>query len=444
MKNVIAGFQWMAFMVAGSIVAPIAIAGLFGLNAEESAGFVQRTLFIVGVSGLLQGLFGHRLPINEGPAGLWWGVFVLYGELSTALFSSETETLMALQGAMIVSGIVFMILALGNFIDKLANLFTPVVLGIYLLLLVFQLSGSFIRGMLGVGYRKEGIDIPVALFSLALVLLTFWFSHHKKRMINQYSVLLSLGIGWFFFYLLGFMRPVEQKIHSFIKVPELLAFGNPVFDSGMGITAIFVTVLLLTNMVASIQLVDKVRNVNTNERADKQSLYKRSGFVAGINHILSGIFSAVGSVPISGAAGFIATIKNARMIPFLIGSLLVIGASFSPHMMAFIASLPMPVGYSVMFVVFANMIGMAFSEFDKEKDKVRIRLVIGLSLLGGVGIMFVPSEAYAGLPPALTSVISNGLIVGSLIAIVLDQWTKQGAKRRTEGKNKEKKKTSRK
>lgn len=437
MKNVIAGFQWMAFMVAGSIVAPIAIAGLFGLNAEESAGFVQRTLFIVGVSGLLQGLFGHRLPINEGPAGLWWGVFVLYGELSTALFSSETETLMALQGAMIVSGIVFMILALGNFIDKLANLFTPVVLGIYLLLLVFQLSGSFIRGMLGVGYRKEGIDIPVALFSLALVLLTFWFSHHKKRMINQYSVLLSLGIGWFFFYLLGFMRPVEQKIHSFIKVPELLAFGNPVFDSGMGITAIFVTVLLLTNMVASIQLVDKVRDLKTNERHNNQNLYKRSGFVAGINHILSGCFSAVGPVPISGAAGFIATIKNGRMMPFLIGSLLVIAASFSPHMTGFFASLPVPVGYSVMFVVFANMIGMAFSEFEKEKDKVRSRFVIGLSLLIGTGIMFVPSAAYDGLPPVLVSVISNGLIVGSLTAIVLDQWTKRAVKRKEEGKNKQ-------
>ena len=80
-----------------------------------------------------------------------------------------------------------------------------------------------------------------------------------------------------------------------------------------------------------------------------------------------------------------------------------------------------------MFVVFANMIGMAFSEFDKEKDKVRIRLVIGLSLLGGVeSCLFLPK--LMPLPPALTSVISNGLIVGSLIAIVLDQWTKQGLK----------------
>ena len=85
MRQGIAGFQWMAFMVAGSIVAPIAIANLFGLSPEESAGFVQRTMFILGAAGLLQGLFGHRLPINEGPAGLWWA-FVLYGGLAPLCF----------------------------------------------------------------------------------------------------------------------------------------------------------------------------------------------------------------------------------------------------------------------------------------------------------------------------------------------------------------------
>ncbi len=425
MKKAVAGFQWMAFMVAGSIVAPIAIANLFGLSPEESAGFVQRTMFILGLSSLLQGLVGHRLPINEGPAGLWWGVFVLYGGLSTAIFSSQMETLRALEGAMIVSGMVFIGLALVNLIHKLANLFTPVVLGTYLLLLVFQLSGSFINGMLGVGYRKDGIDIPITVFSLALVLLTFYLSRHPNRIISQYSILFSLGAGWFFFYLLGFMKPVSHQLDQFVKAPELLAFGTPVFDLGMSITAVFVTFLLLTNMAASIQLVDKVTHNKEEKRENVRAVYKRAGFVAGINHILTGCFSAVGSVPISGAAGFIATTKNARLMPFLIGSTLVIAASFSPHIMSFFASLPIPVGYSVMFVVFANMIGIAFSEFDEEREKERVRFVIGLALLSGVGVMFIPTAAFAGVPAIITSIISNGLIVGSIVAIILDQWTRR-------------------
>ena len=77
-ENVIAGFQWMAFMVAGSIVAPIAIAGLFGLNAEESAGFVQRTMFILGVSGF-QAVLDIVCPLMKGlPA--YGGSVCLYGD----------------------------------------------------------------------------------------------------------------------------------------------------------------------------------------------------------------------------------------------------------------------------------------------------------------------------------------------------------------------------
>lgn len=430
MKKSIAGLQWMAFMVASSIVAPIAIANTFGLSPEESAGFVQRTVFILGVSSLLQGLLGHRLPINEGPAGLWWGVFALYGGLSATLFSSELETLRALEGAMIISGVVFLLLALGNLVHKLAKLFTPVVLGSYLLLLVLQLSNSFINGMFGVGYRKEGVDLPIAIFSVALVFLTFYLSKHRNVIISQYSILISLIIGWFFFYVLGFMVPVRQNIEQFVKIPKLFAFGAPAFDIGISITAIFVTLLLLTNMVASIQLVDKVVTQRGDKKSNEKGMYKRAGLVAGINHLLGGAYSAIGSVPISGAAGFIATTRNYSIFPFIIGALFVTISSFSPHLMGLFASLPVPVGYSVMFVVFANMIGMAFSEFDQEEEKERVRFVIGISLLSGVGVMFIPSQAFQGAPAIFTSLMSNGLIVGSIVAIILDQWSKRSSRKR--------------
>lgn len=153
-------------MIAGSIVAPIAIADLFGLSGVETTGLVQRTMFVLGAACLLQAIFGHRLPINEGPAGLWWGVFAIYAGLSSTLFSSQTETLRGLEGAMIVSGFVFILLSLFKLIQKLAKFFTPVVLGIYLLLLVIQLSGSFINGMLGVGYRQPGVDLTIGAFSI--------------------------------------------------------------------------------------------------------------------------------------------------------------------------------------------------------------------------------------------------------------------------------------
>lgn len=421
MRTLLSAIQWMAFIIAGSIVAPIAIADLFQLNDLETTGLVQRTMFVLGISSLLQALFGHRMPINEGPAGLWWGVFTIYAGLSTTLFSSSIETLQALEGAMIISGIVFFLLSLFKLIDRLAVLFTPVVSGIYLLLLVIQLSGSFLNGMAGLGGGQSEVSLPIAFFSFTLVGITFYLTRHPIKWVSQYAVLISLAAGWALFEIFELGKAYERYDGATIALPEFFAFGRPVFDTGLIVTSIFITFLLITNMLASIRVTGQVLKDMGSDIKDFR--YRASGFTAGINQLLGGVFSAIGSVPISGAAGFISTTGITRILPFIISSLLIVLASMLPHVMSLFAALPAPVGYSVTFVIFVNMTGIAFSEFDRENDKKRIRAVIGTSLLAGVGAMFIPGEAFRNIPPVLVSILNNGLILGTLIAVAVDQFT---------------------
>ncbi|MER2258671.1 MAG: purine/pyrimidine permease, partial [Priestia megaterium] len=138
----IASLQWFLFMISNSMIVPIVIASQFHLNAADSIQFLQRTLFILALSGLLQVFIGHRYPIMEGPAGVWWGVFSLYASLGTVLFGSHSETLRVLQFTLLISGIIAILMSLFGLIDKLAKYFTPTVTGTYLILLVTQLSGS--------------------------------------------------------------------------------------------------------------------------------------------------------------------------------------------------------------------------------------------------------------------------------------------------------------
>ncbi len=78
-----------------------------------------------------------------------------------------------MQGALLVSAVCFFLLSVFKVIDRLAKLFTPVVTGVYLLLLVMQLSQPIIKGILGIGYRKDGVDGLV--FGLALVVIAAAF-----------------------------------------------------------------------------------------------------------------------------------------------------------------------------------------------------------------------------------------------------------------------------
>ena len=78
MKNIGLGLQWMLFMITASIVVPISMADIFSLNPAETATLMQNTMFIVGIGSFLNGIIGHRMPITESPAGIWWSVLVIY------------------------------------------------------------------------------------------------------------------------------------------------------------------------------------------------------------------------------------------------------------------------------------------------------------------------------------------------------------------------------
>ncbi|MDT2242861.1 purine/pyrimidine permease [Paenibacillus larvae] len=73
MKTVFSSIQWVVFILAGSLVAPLAAGHALGLPPEDISSMMQRTFLLIGISGLLQTMFGHRLPLMENPAGLWWG-----------------------------------------------------------------------------------------------------------------------------------------------------------------------------------------------------------------------------------------------------------------------------------------------------------------------------------------------------------------------------------
>lgn len=418
MKKGIAGIQWMIFMIAAAVVAPISIASEYHLNATETSGLLARTIFVLGIAGILQIIIGHKLPIHEGPAGLWWSVFTVYSGFIGVLYSTNIAALQALSGAMIVSGVFFIFLSFFGFIEKLAKLFTPTVTFIYLLLLVLQLSRSFIKGMLGITSSHLTINVTTAFLSFVVICLSFFFGRTKILWIRQYSVVFSLLIGWILFILFHEAPKISHADQWFI-FPKLLPFGRPIFDLGSISTALFLTLLLITNLVASIRLMETI--IHPNEAEDK-TRYRRSGFVSGINQLLGGGFGAIGSVPISGAAGFVAQTGEKSRVAFFIGCALTTIITFFPPIMNVMAAIPAPVGYAVVFVLFSNMVVMALKELKNivtlEND---LYLIIGISLMTGVGIMFIPTSATQNLPAAFIALLNNGLIVGSVIGILLEQ-----------------------
>lgn len=75
-RSFLYGLQWLSFSLAQSAVVPIILGASLGLDIEGTAHLALRIFFFTGLGSLLQVLFGHRLPIIEGPAGLSWATYM--------------------------------------------------------------------------------------------------------------------------------------------------------------------------------------------------------------------------------------------------------------------------------------------------------------------------------------------------------------------------------
>lgn len=418
MRIALSSLQWVAFMLVSAIVAPIVIGNAFELSSAEISTLLQRTIFIMSCAALLQVLFGHRLPIAEGPAGLWWGTFIVYAGLVTSGALSSGMALRQLEATMLLCGLFFLIIGLFRLTRYIKQLFTPIVTGTFLILLVAQLGSSFVKGMLGVGYLSTRVEGKVAIPAIFILLLTILFSRTRITFIRSYSILLSLLIGWLLFYLLGLTKPIEKHEAAF-AFPEPFAFGLPEFTSGTFVTAIMLTMLLLTNMIASINVIE---NVVKNEKDVKtKPNYNDASVVAGVNQGLAGLFAGVASVPISATAGFMLTTRTIDKLPFIIGNMLIILLSFFPAVTSIFANIPSPVGYAVMFITIASLATLGVKEYQSVQLTEQHLFTISMSLMVGIGSLFVPSEAITHLPSFIMLLMNNGLILGTLTCIIIEQ-----------------------
>ncbi|MCY9662229.1 purine/pyrimidine permease [Paenibacillus chondroitinus] len=414
-------FQWFIFLLANSVALPIVIGGIFHLSIEEVSALMQRTFLVVGLSSFIQGWLGHRYPIADGPAGSWVSVFVILADVAVRQGQSLKETLQILEGGFLIAGLLLLILGLSGYFHRLLFLFTPLVTGSFLLILALQLSGVFMKGMIALQGESSLPDYGTAAISFGVFILVILLSVKGKGWIKNYAVLIGILSGWLLYTLLGKSSASVSTNESWVKLPELFAWGNPHFNAGIVITAILFTFILVSNTIAAVSAVSQV--VPEAPGKLKETL-NRGGIAGGISHFLCAVFSTIGVVPLPVSAGFIRLTEQTRVRPFLVACLALSGISLVPVIVNFLALLPGPIATAALLASFVQMIGIAFQSILRETLDQRRLTILGITLLISIGLMFLPPTAFQGLPSILQYVFSNGLLVGTMIVILLEQLWK--------------------
>ncbi|WP_277587510.1 purine/pyrimidine permease [Psychrobacillus antarcticus] len=284
-----------------------------------------------------------------------------------------------------------------------------------------QLSGVFFTGMVSSNVNNGKLDIVSFLISVFVFLLILLINIKGKGRIKGYSILLGILIGWTIFVILGKGPDTSIVSSELISLPEVFVWGLPKLNGGMMVTAILFTFLLLSNTFAAITATQEA--IPHKEGTFEKRLYAGT-WTGGISHILSAMFSTIAVVPLPATAGFVKLTKQYSIFPFIIASLALIAISLFPRIVGILATLPLPVASAALLATLIEMLAIAIRSLRKESFNERNSTIIGVAFLIGIGIMFLPSETFNGLPSIFQHLLSNGLLLGTFVAMILDRLWK--------------------
>lgn len=399
------GLQHLLAMYSGSILVPIMIAGALGYSSQQLTYLISTDIFMCGVATFLQlqlnKYFGIGLPVVLG---------VAFQSVAPLIMIGQKHGSGAMFGALIVSGIYVLLIA--GIFSKIANFFPPIVTGSVITTIGLTLIPVAIGNMGNNSEKPTAQSLLLAVVTILIILLVNIFA---KGFLKSISILIGLIIGTIIASFMGLVdfAPVTQA--PLVHVPTPFYFGIPKFElSSIVMMCIIATVSLVESTGVYFALSDI-----TNEKLD--SIRLRNGYRAeGLAVLLGGIFNTFPYTGFSQNVGLVklSGIKTRLPIYYAAGFLVLLG--LVPKFGALAQIIPSPVLGGAMLVMFGfvSVQGMQMlARVDFEHNEHHF-LIAAVSISAGVGLN--GSNLFNSLPTGLQMFFSNGIVMASVIAIVLN------------------------
>jgi xanthine/uracil permease len=350
----------------------------------------------------------------EGHSGLIWGLILNLGLSASSLGMSYSSIGGGIATGLLLASLVTIILAAFNGISLLQSIFSPMVMSVYLFLLTFQLVLIFFKGMLKI--TEQGtIDIPVSLFSVGIVILVSLIKLKGNTVISNFSILIGLIIGWGLYELIFFNQADSVSQASGFAF-TLFPLGKPNLEVGIIAVSFFAGMLNLSNTIASISAAQKLFN---KKAVVKQ--YSHSIFITCIFSVVGTGFGLVPFTPFTSSIGFLQSTRIFDKKSFFIGGGLLTIIGLIPALGSLLASMPITVGNAVLFVAYLQLFGTAFSSLNGKEFNSNTIFRLAAPVLIGISLMNVSPALFKNLPVLIQPFISNGLIMGVLLSIILEK-----------------------
>ena len=402
------GIQHLLAMYAGAILVPMIIGGALGFNAAQMTYLISIDILMCGIATLLQVMrgkvFGIGLPLVLG---------CTFTAVTPIIGIGTEYGLGSIYGAVIASGLIVVVIS--GFFGKLVKFFPPIVTGSVVTIIgVTLIPVAFNNAAGGQGAKDFGSaeNVILAFTTMILIVLIYRFSTGFVRAI---AILIGLVVGTV---IAGFMGKVDftnVADASWVHMVKPFYFATPEFDLVPILTMTLVAIVSLVESTGSYFALSNMTKTPIDSKALARG-YRSEGLAS----IIGGIFNSFPYTAFSQNVGLmqITGVKNRAVI--VVTGVMLVALGFLPKIAALATIIPTAVLGGAMIVMFGTVMSqgvkMLAAAIGKNEGNA---MIVACSLGMGLGVTVVP-DIFKILPESIQIITSNGIVAGSLTAILLN------------------------
>ncbi|WP_299094104.1 uracil/xanthine transporter [uncultured Metabacillus sp.] len=412
----IAGLQWLFFLFTNTVVIPITVGAAFHLPQEKMISLLQCSFFFTGAACMLQAMAGHKRSVMEGQSGLWWAVILSLCYAAPSQGMSLTELGGNLAVGIIISGVLTIIIGLSGLSAFFSKLFTNGVMAVFMFLLGCRLNTIFLQGMLGISFGAQTgssqIDIPIFFLSSFVAVFVILLSIKATPVVSKYSLLIGIMAGWFLYALLFDTEGID--VSGKIDI-GLFPLGTPRFDLGIILTVVIAGLINISNTFGALKGTEEIYKTKTTNNQ-----YRHSFAISGLFTIIAGLAGMVPYAPYVSSIGFLNQTKILERIPFILGGGMFMLMGIIPAISHLMVKLPLSVGSAVLLVAYLRLLQSSLQYFARIDLTTANSYRLAVPLFVGIIVMTFPSSYFESIPTIVRPLLSNGLLLGILLSLLLE------------------------
>ncbi|WEG15025.1 nucleobase:cation symporter-2 family protein [Pullulanibacillus sp. KACC 23026] len=395
-------------MYAGAVIVPLIVGAAMGMSAAQLTYLVSIDLAASGLATLLQiwknKFFGVGLPVVLG---------CTFTAVAPMISIGKMYGMGAISGSILVSGVVVLLIA--KYFSKIMKIFPPVVIGSVVTIIGITLIPVAISDIAGTAGTKQYDDPKNLALAFGVLLLILFIQRFFKGFIRSIAVLIGLIAGTIAAYFMGMVDLTSLKQASWFHLLAPLHFAVPTFHIDAIITMVLVSIVSLIESSGTFFALSEICEQPLSEN-DLERGYRSEGLAL----LVGSLFNAFPYTTFSQNVGLVqlSGVRNRRII-FVAGSALIV-FGLIPKIGALTTLIPNPVLGGAMVAMFGmvatsgiRMLGKV--DFNSQENLLIIACSIGM----GVGITVQP-DLFSKLPQFVQILTSNGIVTGSLTAIILN------------------------